>query len=74
MLAVYAGGVPYHGRGINYQCGKCRVDAQLGYYCSIGQGARTLGASVVEAGEGGTDWCTVTAELLVFLPWPPSDP
>ena len=28
-----------------------------------------LGALFVEAGEGGTDWCTVMAELLVFLPY-----
>ena len=31
---------PYHRRGVNYQCVKCRVDVHLGYYCSINQGAR----------------------------------
>ena len=29
---------------------------------------RRLGALVVEAGECGTDWCTVMAELLFLLP------
>ena len=29
---------------------------------------------IVEASEGGADWCTVMAKLLVFLPRPPSDP
>ena len=38
-LAADARGVPYHGRGVNYQRGKCRVGAHLGYYCSMDQGA-----------------------------------
>ena len=29
MLGLDARGVPYYRRGVNYQCGKCRVDANL---------------------------------------------
>ena len=39
ILSVDAQGVPHHRWGVNYQCGKCRVDAHLSYYCSMDQGA-----------------------------------
>ena len=39
MLAMAARGVPYHRRGVNYQCGKSQVDVHLDCYCSMDRGA-----------------------------------